>query len=328
MESNLTNCKICNNTHGNVKYLAREMMYGYRDQFEYLECSKCGCLQIVEVPSDLGKYYPENYFSFSKRSVKKLNLISLYIKRQRTKYSLYSTGILGKYLIKIGGHPNLPMWLKNAKPAFDNEILDVGSGSGDLLLGLRDRGFSRLTGIDPLIKKDIFYRNGVQIYKRNLREMTQLFDLIMLHHSFEHVPDPLSMLMDIYQKIKPAGLVLIRIPLVSSFAWRTYKTNWVQLDAPRHLFLHSVRSMELLTSKCGFMIENIDYDSKGFQLWGSEQCIKNIHLHDQRSYNINPRRSIFSYNDMRAFEEKAEELNNSKDGDQACFYLRKINRSV
>ena len=320
-------CKICNNTHGNVTYIAREMMFGYRDQFEYFECSKCGCLQIVEVPSNLEKYYPKNYSSFSENSVKKSNFINLYIKRQRTKYFLHSKGILRKCLIKIGGPPNLPLWLKAAKPELNFEILDVGSGSGDLLLGLRDRGFSKLTGIDPFIKEDIFYKNGVRIYKKKLCELTQQFDFIMLHHSFEHVPDPLSILIDLFQKTKPDGLVLIRIPLVSSFAWRTYKTNWVQLDAPRHLFLHSVRSIELLTSKCGFIIENIDYDSKGFQFWGSEQYLRDIPLNDERSYNINPKRSIFSDCDIKVFEKKAEELNNSQNGDQACFYLRKITGS-
>jgi len=57
-----------------------------------------------------------------------------------------------------------------------------------------------------------------------------------------------------------------------------------------------------MTSKCGFMIENIDYDSKGFQLWGSEQYLRDIPLNDERSYNIDPKRSIFSDCDIKVFE--------------------------
>jgi len=31
----------------------REMMYGFRDEFIYIECSECGCLQIAEIPEDI-----------------------------------------------------------------------------------------------------------------------------------------------------------------------------------------------------------------------------------------------------------------------------------
>jgi hypothetical protein len=40
------------------------MQLGLREEFEYFECSKCGCLQIEEVPLDLSKYYPDNYYSY------------------------------------------------------------------------------------------------------------------------------------------------------------------------------------------------------------------------------------------------------------------------
>jgi len=36
------------------------MMYGTRDAFDYHQYQDCGCLQISEVPEDLGKYYPRD----------------------------------------------------------------------------------------------------------------------------------------------------------------------------------------------------------------------------------------------------------------------------
>ena len=35
-------CKICGNTDGNKIHAAREMLFGYREEFKYIECSKCG----------------------------------------------------------------------------------------------------------------------------------------------------------------------------------------------------------------------------------------------------------------------------------------------
>jgi hypothetical protein len=57
-------CKICGNTENNNVVIAREMMFGFRDEFKYFKCSFCGCLQIVEYPEDLSGYYPETYYSY------------------------------------------------------------------------------------------------------------------------------------------------------------------------------------------------------------------------------------------------------------------------
>ena len=58
-------CRICRNIEGNSAHFPKEMMFGWREEFEYLECARCGCLQIAEIPSDLAKYYPrEDYYAY------------------------------------------------------------------------------------------------------------------------------------------------------------------------------------------------------------------------------------------------------------------------
>jgi hypothetical protein len=44
----------------------------------------------------------------------------------------------------------------------------------------------------------------------------------------------------------------------------------VQLDAPRHLFLHTRKSFGLLAARAGLQIEKWFCDSTSFQFWGSE----------------------------------------------------------
>lgn len=49
-------CKICGNQKNNNKFKIREMMYDLGEYFDYIECSRCGTLQIKENPKDMSKY--------------------------------------------------------------------------------------------------------------------------------------------------------------------------------------------------------------------------------------------------------------------------------
>jgi len=57
-------CYIWSNEIYNRDFVAKEMMFGFRESFHYFECSNCGCVQIVPIPDDIKKYYPTNYYSF------------------------------------------------------------------------------------------------------------------------------------------------------------------------------------------------------------------------------------------------------------------------
>jgi hypothetical protein len=58
-------CRICANNENQKVSEVREMMFGFRDVFTYFQCSVCGCLQIADIPTDMSKYYPSNYYSYS-----------------------------------------------------------------------------------------------------------------------------------------------------------------------------------------------------------------------------------------------------------------------
>lgn len=318
-------CRICNNSKDNRSHTAREMMLGYRDEFEYFECSNCGCLQIKEFPDSLSKYYPPKYYSLKKRdsSWTSIDKIHYFFSRAKLKsFSGEGNGI-GLLLLKASGPPKLYQWFKAEYCKPDYQILDVGCGSGKLLLRLKKKGFSNLTGIDPFINEDIYYQNGVSIFKKEINHVDGYFDFIMLHHSLEHMPDPLEVFENLYRILKPNRFVLIRTPLASSYAWKKYGVNWIQLDAPRHLFLHTIESVRILAHKVGFEIDDIIFDSTEFQFLGSEQYMRDIPLRDERSYKATSAEAVFSDEEIRYFKEKTTELNKNDEGDQACFYMYK-----
>lgn len=313
-------CRICENNKKNRSFEAKEMTFGYRDVFRYFQCANCNCLQIEEFPSDMSKYYPDSYYSY--QPVADKNSIKRLITNLGNKYAIFNKGLIGKLVYFKYPYPKLRSLSKLGLNK-DLYILDIGCGAGSLLYSLSVLGFKNLLGVDPFNDKDIEYNSGLKIQRKTIHDIQDKWHLIMFHHSFEHIPDPLDTFKKVSDSLKPNGICLIRIPTVSSYAWKHYGINWVQLDAPRHFFLHSVESIEILAKKTDLELYDVSYDSTAAQFWGSEQCKKDISLRDKRSYLETKTGSIFSNSEITAYEKRAEELNAANQGDQAAFYLKK-----
>ena len=310
-------CTICNNASDNPVYEAKEMMFGFRDTFEYFQCSKCGCLQIKSVPEDIDKYYPSMYYSYSEKKTKTINnKIKDFLLPASMKFRLgISKSILG--LVSNFRYKNTFEWLTKDLGKYKNKsVLDVGCGSGSLISYFQKCGFKELTGIDPYLSENK-KKDGVLLLKNEVYDLKVKYDLIMMHHSFEHMNNPHQIFKKLSELITDDGLLLIRIPLVDSYAWRKYGTSWFQMDVPRHFYLYSVKSINFLIEKYGFHIEKILYDSSWLQFHISESYLRNISLNE--SFNE------FSIKNKIEFQKQARTLNKLMDGDQACFYIRKNN---
>ncbi len=317
-------CRICDFSGEHPVYTVREMMYGLKEEFRYFQCANCQCLQIAEFLPDMSPYYPEGYFSLS-RSPENLylNPVVSWARRQRDSYSILKRGLWG-WLIGLFYPECLDMAsLLRLNLTRNKRIVDVGCGTGFLLYYLKEAGFENVSGVEPHIDKDIEYANGLTIKKTWLHELDEQQDIIMFHHSFEHLPNPMETLKAVSRLLSPNGECMLRIPLVSSEAWKKYGVHWVQLDAPRHLFLYSVESLKILAERTNFKIKEIVYDSNESQFLGSEQYLKDIPLLAENSYARNPAKSIFSKAEIKNYKKMAAKLNIEAQGDQAAIYLVK-----
>jgi SAM-dependent methyltransferase len=308
-------CAICGNLRDNHTHLAREMMLGLRDEFRYLECGHCRCVYLIDVPADMSKYYPENYYSFVPAGS-----LETAIENRRAAYAhgkWSPTGWLSHLL--LGPHPAMTA-IRRARIPADARVLDVGCGAGWLIRRMKHLGYQHVSGIDPYIESDVRLSDGVVVLRRSLQEMAGEFDVIMFHHSFEHIPDQADALRQVRRLLHPAGRVLIRIPVADSFAWRHYGVNWVHLDAPRHFFLHSPKSLRLLAEQCGLHVAKLAYEGNAGQFVASEKYAKNIALVDQRSGGAP--QQLLSLWRARRYRDRAAALNRTSEGDWACFELK------
>jgi hypothetical protein len=87
------------------------------------------------------------------------------------------------------------------------------------------------------------------------------------------------------------------------------------LDAPRHLFLHTEKSIHALAACGGLAVDKIVYDSGAFQFWASELAAAG------RPWEYKPEE--YPPHHLESLEARARQLNSENDGDQAAFYLRR-----
>lgn len=306
------NCAICQ-AELHKKHILREMMFGLKDTFTYYECGYCGCIQISEFPHDIEKYYPYHYYSFNDATpqLKKQPWIKRIFKNYRInkKYKLNQLDLI--------------RFLEPIRLKASSKILDIGCGRGTLISQLFNIGFENVSGIDKFIPEEINYKYGVKIMKKALKEMEQeSFDLLMMHHVLEHMEDQVETFYECRRILKNKAYLIVRIPIAKE-AWKKYGKDWVQLDPPRHYFIHTINSINILAKKTNLKLTKVIFDSTDFQFWGSEMYRNNIPLFDQNIQKYRTAADYFTPETLLNFQKQAHVLNKNEQGDQAIFYLQK-----
>ena len=312
-------CRICRGSFSR-QIRAREMMFGTRKKFDYLQCSECGCLQIAKIPSDMSDYYPSEYYSFSLVKKRKRWIRDI-LRKHRSLYIIEQKGLLGAMLSRsYKPDPRLKAYGRIGVKRTDT-ILDVGSGGGLHVRHMRELGFKSALAIDPFIDKDIYDNGALLAQKSSIFDINDKFSLITFHHSFEHMDKQQEVLEKAGTLLDPDGRILIRVPSVTSDAFDIYGADWADLDAPRHFYLHSHKSIKLLADFCRLKVKDLWCDSEAFQFWASEQYTKDIPLNDPFSYSNNANKSIFSSSRISEFHAKSLDLNKRLRGDSICVLL-------
>jgi SAM-dependent methyltransferase len=310
-------CGICGVDQPSGNYEAREMMFGLRTPFHYSQCTGCGSLWLTDPPRDFGVYYPSHYYSLAYGLGGTKERVKRHLVAKRDGAYFGGRGMMGRLLARRYKDRAL-LSVSKLGIGQDTRILDVGCGGGELLHRMAAIGFRNLSGVDPFISSEVKNGNGVRIRKCRLEDLTgEKFDVVMFHHSLEHVADPKNTLRAVALLLAPGGKCLVRLPVVAH-AWEQYGTNWVQLDPPRHMWLPTERAMRILAELSGFKVERVEYDSTDFQFWGSELYVRDVPLGEVDPRNLTV---FFRKSEMASFRERAAKLNRDGLGDSAVCVL-------
>ena len=128
-------------------------------------------------------------------------------------------------------------------PSPDARILDVGCASGRLLANIRERGFARVTGLDPspACAAAAARLYGIDVRTMTLREIAasdERFDVVIMVGVLEHLRDLDSAFDQLRAVLSPSGLLYVEVPDVTAFAdwpnapYQDFSTEHINFFSP------------------------------------------------------------------------------------------------
>jgi SAM-dependent methyltransferase len=117
-------------------------------------------------------------------------------------------------------------------------LLDVGSGTGEVLVAARGRGWST-QGVEPeRTAADVGRSRGLDVITAMLEDSglpEGEFDVVSAFHVLEHVPDSREFLRMLARWARPGGFVVIEVPNFNGVGRRRLAENWLHLRPREHL---------------------------------------------------------------------------------------------
>lgn len=156
------------------------------------------------------------------------------------------------------------------KFATGKSVLDVGCGTGELMMCLTDYGLDS-HGIEP--SQDAYsaaLKSGCKVFNRTLEEhiglsLDEKYDAVTLINVLEHVTDPVKMIEQIKKLIDKDGIICISVPNefteIQAAAQKSLDTDdewWVAV--PDHINYFDHKSIQTFLSKLGFEVLYLQCD--------------------------------------------------------------------
>lgn len=148
------------------------------------------------------------------------------------------------------------------------KILEIGSSMGFLLKTFRDDGWDVL-GVDP-DRNSCRYatdRNGIPTRVGTLDESgiaDESFDVVLMMHVIEHVPDPVQLLADIRRVLAPGGRLVMETPRYDTLMFRLLGRRERSLGCDGHIYFYTTDSLRRTYETAGFTLEK--YENVGRSL--------------------------------------------------------------
>jgi 2-polyprenyl-3-methyl-5-hydroxy-6-metoxy-1,4-benzoquinol methylase len=230
-------CDLCGRDQSQLIYSVPDTNYGTPGKFSIVQCRICKLVYLNPRPSaaELPAIYPETRYD-------PFQLI-------------HTTGPQSPHPIQWSRARQL------TQIAGAGRVLDVGCGDGLFLKAMQQLGWT-CVGVEPNQNAVEFARTRFELDIRSGEIFAigaqENFDLITLWDALEHTPSPTAVLLRAAKLLPPTGRIALSVPNWDSFERLIFRERWIALDAPRHLYHFSPRTVTRLLNQCGFEIQKLE----------------------------------------------------------------------
>ena len=211
-------------------------------QFSIVKCKNCEMVYVDPrlASKDLAELYKEEYFSHY------IDTTSEAHKRRQETFKAEIAEL--EYITE--------------KLGLGRRILDVGCGWVVFLDSLNNSWEKHGTEINQIAVNHGREKFGINILKGSLREIDypdEMFDVVKMRASIEHLPDPISELREVSRIMRAGALVAINTPNIDSICGRIYKEKFRMVCPVRHIYYFSTKTLSQMLRKVGFRICKVSY---------------------------------------------------------------------
>jgi SAM-dependent methyltransferase len=145
---------------------------------------------------------------------------------------------------------NRSLWQPHISP--EDDVLDFGCGGG-FLLKVLDAGRKTGVEVNPHAR-EMARQLGIEVHA-TVEEIEGTFDRIISSHALEHVPHPRQAVMELREKLRSDGRMLLLVPLDD---WRSRSNRrYRQGNVDMHLHTWTPQLLGNLLTTCGMHVEEV-----------------------------------------------------------------------
>lgn len=143
------------------------------------------------------------------------------------------------------------------------KLLEIGSYLGIFLDRIRATGWD-VTGLEPFHTVADYSRRtyGLNVIEKLLPEAhfsDASFDVVVMLHVIEHLPNPAEYVREIRRITRPGGMMVVETPRFDSLMFKVMGRRERSLsNCDGHIYFFTVPSLSALLEKNGFAVERVD----------------------------------------------------------------------